>query len=163
MMRNNQPITAVSPELKSGYTIVLISHIWRRGTVVKFKAHFATKEEAKAELAKMLARPGVDADYRVVGPKQLKELVVKDAEKRAERRQAGAKKAAETRKKNGPNNFIRCPTCGCKSKKLFSEMGGLQTRKCTNGHLFEYDKWIADRAFWGPIMGAGVPNPYKTM
>lgn len=161
-MRTNQPITSVTPELKTGYTIVLVSHIWNRGTVIKFKAHFATKPEAILERARMLSRPGIDADYRVVGPKALKELVEKDAAKRAERRQAGAKKASATRKKNGPN-FICCPSCGAKSKKLFSEMGGLQTRQCQNGHRFEYDKWIADRSFWGPALGAGVPNPYKTV
>ena len=38
-----------------------------------------------------------------------------------------------------PRNFILCPTCDSKSKKLFSEMGGLQTRTCKNGHHFEVD------------------------
>jgi len=60
-----------------------------------------------------------------------------------------------------PRKFILCPRCRAKSKLLFSEMGGYQTRECRNGHRFEFDKWIADRAFWGPILGAGVPNPYR--
>lgn len=51
--------------------------------------------------------------------------------------------------------FIRCPRCNAKSKKLYSEMGGLQTRQCHNGHMFEYDKWIADRAFWNPAASMG--------
>lgn len=38
-------------------------------------------------------------------------------------------------------SFILCPTCQAKSKKLFSEMGGLQTRRCRNGHHFEVDTW----------------------
>ena len=42
-------------------------------------------------------------------------------------------------------NFILCPTCKAKSKVLRSEFGGLQTRKCKNGHTFEHDKWMADR------------------
>jgi|1_EtaG_2_1085319.scaffolds.fasta_scaffold00184_63 hypothetical protein len=38
--------------------------------------------------------------------------------------------------------FIMCPECGSKSRKLYSEMGGLQTRQCSNKKcetLFEYD------------------------
>jgi len=54
-----------------------------------------------------------------------------------------------------PRNFVLCPACNSKSKVLYSEMGGLQTRQCRYGHRFEYDKWIADRLFWNP-----VANPY---
>ena len=39
-------------------------------------------------------------------------------------------------------NFILCPTCDSKSKKLRSEMGGLQTRRCQRGHLFEVDTFF---------------------
>lgn len=38
--------------------------------------------------------------------------------------------------------FILCPCCESKSRKLYSEMGGLQTRKCSNKKcevIFEYD------------------------
>lgn len=59
-----------------------------------------------------------------------------------------------TRKK-----FILCPTCDSKSRQLSSEMGGYQTRRCTRGHVFNYDKWIGDRAFWGVVNGR-LPNPY---
>ena len=41
-----------------------------------------------------------------------------------------------------PKNFILCPTCNSKSKKLRSEMGGLQTRKCQRGHFFEVDTFF---------------------
>ena len=44
--------------------------------------------------------------------------------------------------------FIVCPVCESKSKKLYQEMGGLQTRLCHRGHEFEYDKWLADRSIW---------------
>ena len=64
----------------------------------------------------------------------------------------------KTRKKP---HFILCPTCEAKSKKLSTEMGGLQTRKCKNGHLFEVDMFFgfetnkrrvatADRPFFSP-------------
>jgi len=45
-------------------------------------------------------------------------------------------------------NFVKCPKCQAKSKKLFSEFGGLETRVCQRGHRFEYDKWMAARMFW---------------
>ena len=41
-----------------------------------------------------------------------------------------------------PRNFILCPTCQSKSKKLRSEMGGLQTRRCQKGHHFEVDTFF---------------------
>lgn len=39
-------------------------------------------------------------------------------------------------------NFILCPTCNNKSKLIYSEMGGLQTRRCKLGHLFEVDTFF---------------------
>lgn len=47
--------------------------------------------------------------------------------------------ANETKK---ARNFILCPTCKCKSKKLSSEFGGLQTRQCSNRHVFQVDTWM---------------------
>ena len=44
--------------------------------------------------------------------------------------------------------FVLCPRCKSKSRVLFTEFGGLQTRQCGRGHRFEYDKWIADRLVW---------------
>ena len=64
----------------------------------------------------------------------------------------------ESKKPKQPRNFILCPRCQAKSKKLCSEMGGLQTRRCQNGHMFEYDKWIGDRAIWNPFA-----NPYRSI
>lgn len=46
------------------------------------------------------------------------------------------------KKAKAKRNFILCPTCQAKSKKLRSEMGGLQTRRCRNGHLFEVDTFF---------------------
>ena len=59
-----------------------------------------------------------------------------------------------------PRKFICCPSCGAKSKVLRTEFGGYQTRQCRSGHTFGYDKWIADRAFWGATTGR-IPNPYS--
>lgn len=55
--------------------------------------------------------------------------------------------------------FVLCPTCGAKSRKLYSEMGGLQTRECHNGHRFEYDKWMADRIIWAPGAIGSLSRP----
>ncbi len=41
-----------------------------------------------------------------------------------------------------PRTFVTCPHCGSKSKKLCSEFGGLETRKCQKGHVFEKDMWF---------------------
>jgi ribosomal protein L37AE/L43A len=53
-----------------------------------------------------------------------------------------AQSVAPTEIPKKPKNFILCPTCNAKSKKLRSEMGGLQTRKCRNGHYFEVDMFF---------------------
>lgn len=66
----------------------------------------------------------------------------------------------KTKKKPQTRRFVLCPKCKAKSKVLYTEMGGYQTRRCRNGHQFGYDKWIADRAFWGPLLGGGIANPY---
>jgi len=67
----------------------------------------------------------------------------------------------ETKK---PKKFITCPRCQAKSKVLRTEFGGLQTRQCSSGHVFEYDKWLADRAFWGPITASGtLPKLYRNV
>ena len=55
----------------------------------------------------------------------------------------------ETKK---PKKFITCPRCQAKSKVLRTEFGGLQTRECKNGHIFEWDKWMADRRVWVGIV-----------
>jgi hypothetical protein len=44
--------------------------------------------------------------------------------------------------KKSPRSFILCPHCQAKSKKLCSEFGGLQTRQCQKGHVFEVDTFM---------------------
>lgn len=157
---------------KANFTVVLVSHLWNRTTRtndklrITVKAENLTKDAGLAMVRTMQAkiknvRSWSGPDYRVVGPRQLKALQDQVKEQQAKNRKLGQKRAAEERKATGAKKrFILCPRCQSKSKLLFSEMGGLQTRRCTNGHTFEFDKWIADRAFWGPIMGAGIPDPY---
>lgn len=67
-------------------------------------------------------------------------------------------------KKKEPRNFILCPACKSKSKVLYSEFGGLQTRECKRGHIFEYDKWIEGRLVWGALFNPGaLPAVMKGM
>lgn len=99
-------------------------------------------------------------DYRVLTPRQLVNLEKKKQENVKARRKGAGAKAAATRKKRGTKPKFTLCHCGAKSKLLYSEMGGLQTRRCTRGHRFEIDKWIADRAVVGIIFGA---NPLKVM
>ena len=81
------------------------------------------------------------------GVKIMKDLEAAVKLKRAtENRKKGALKAkarAEARKARGlpPKKFITCPTCDAKSKMIRTEMGGVQTRTCQNGHHFEIDTW----------------------
>lgn len=155
-MRTNDVVTKAH---KIGYMVVLVSHSWNGRDTIRFKGYDLTQEGAdhfKELLLSRLADKGSGADYRVLSPRKLGALLKAVQEQQAARRAKGAKKAAATRAKTPKEaRFVCCPTCGAKSKKLFSEMGGLQTRKCQRGHTFEYDKWIADRAFWGPITGSG--------
>lgn len=134
--------------------VVLVTKSWNGKMSVKFKKYAATRIEGEAYKAQLLSKCyGKKPDYRVLGPIQYKKLTAEVASIRAGRKAAGAKKAAATRAKNAskPRNFICCPQCQAKSKKMFSDFGGLQTRQCQNGHTFEFDKWIADRAFWSFI------------
>jgi hypothetical protein len=159
-MRTNDVVTKAH---KIGFMIVLVSHSFNGRDTVRFKGYDLTQEGAehfRELLFSKLPSGGEGADYRVLGPRQLASLLKTIQGQQAARRAKGAKKAAATRAKTPKDQrFVCCPTCGAKSKKLYSEMGGLQTRKCQRGHTFEYDKWIADRAFWGPIVGSGpVPE-----
>lgn len=105
------------------------------------------------------------ADYQILNDKQLEDLHTRLREAKAARKKKGQAKAAETRKKNGTKpHFILCPTCDGKSKLLRTEMGGLQTRECKKGHLFEVDMYFGfesgkrrieqfDRPFFSPTGG----------
>lgn len=151
----------MDPTIK--FLLVLVTHSWNGKLALTSKGRFDTRSDAdarKRELEERCARSGLDTpDYRTVDKDELKLLQQQRAEVRNERRKKGAEKAAKTRAKNKAKGvkpeFVLCPTCQAKSKKLHSEMGGLQTRKCQNGHTFEYDKWIADRAFWNPAAAIG--------
>lgn len=143
----------------TGFTVILVESRWKGVGKLVPRGWAPTRDEANVIAEQW--RQKSDAYYKVCSARQLKEMT-RDREKRkAANRKVAAKKAAATRKTRGPNNFVCCPRCGAKSKKLWSEFGGLQTRQCQNGHMFEYDKWIADRAFWGPILGNG-PIPEKS-
>ncbi len=113
---------------KSGFTVVLVSKNWKGKRTLKHRGFAETREAAEAIRAGLIGRgSGFNniSEYRVCGPRQLKALLAEIHEEQKGRRKEGAKKAAKTRQKAGPNNFIRCPTCQAKSKKLFSEFGGL--------------------------------------
>lgn len=131
----------------SQVTLVLVTHSWNGKTTLKVKGRYTTKIEATKAMKKLqsytFGGSNDAADYRILGPNQLAALVADLDKETAKRRKAAGAKAVETRKKNGTKpSFILCPTCDAKSKKLFSEMGGLQTRQCRNGHNFEVDTFF---------------------
>lgn len=92
--------------------------------------------------------------YKMISEKQYQEIQSKKKQEAIAKRKATlAKKSPEERKKT----FILCPHCRSTSKLLYTEMGGLQTRRCKRGHQFEYDKWIGDRLLSIAVFG----NPVK--
>ena len=101
-------------------------------------------------------KPSTSLRYIVLDEKQYQEYLQNKKKASIEKRKATlAKKTPEQKKKT----YILCPHCHAHSKLLYSAMGGLQTRKCKNGHEFEHDKWIGDRllsiaAFGNPIKAA---------
>lgn len=141
---------------KRGFMVVLVSVSWNGKRSLKSRGVFESRPDAEREKARLLDLCGDGgADYRVCGPRQIAALFREIEAERSARRAKGALRGAKTRAKNGAAAFVRCPQCKAKSKKLRSEMGGLQTRRCQNGHVFEWDKWIADRIFYG---GVGAAN-----
>jgi hypothetical protein len=101
-------------------------------------------------------KPDTILRYIVMNEKQYGEYLAGKKKKSLEKRRATmAKKTPDQKKKT----YILCPRCRAHSKMLYSEMGGLQTRVCKNGHSFEYDKWIGDRVVMAMIFG----NPVKAM
>jgi len=156
--------TTPAPKFK----LVLVTRSWNGKMKVTVKVESDNEvflKEEKARMLKHAEKCGHSPEYRICGPIQYKKLLATVKANVASRRAKGAEKAAKTRAKNiergAKPQFICCPTCGAKSKKLYSEMGGLQTRRCQRGHTFEYDKWIADRAFWSPATAA--PHIYKKL
>jgi hypothetical protein len=149
---------------KAQIVVVLVTRSWNGKRKLTVKGTFLNRPDAEAFERRLYSKCFGDntPDYRVLGPIQFKRLTDEIKKLTAARRATGAKKAAKTRAKNGTKStFITCPHCGAKSKKLYSEMGGLQTRQCQKGHRFEYDKWIADRAVWGLVLTGRVANPYS--
>ena len=126
------------------YALVLVSKSWNGKRKLKVKQFHKTRKEASEALRvlheKQAKFGGFPADYRVLGPVQLKGLQAEIQGEQASRRAKGAVKAAATRKARGSSSFTLCPHCKAKSKKLFSEFGGLETRVCQRGHKFEFDR-----------------------
>ena len=108
----------------------------------KIKSIHASKADANKalnELKAKVAKFGVGADYVIWTEddvkKQWNDCKVVTKQKRV--------KAIEKRKESGKLPvFVLCPRCEAKSRKLYSEMGGLQTRVCRNGHRFAYDTFV---------------------
>ena len=130
--------------------LVLVSKSYGKTsvTIKKTSNSIPLLEGEKARLREHMKKTGrAPRDYRILTSFQLQKLLEKVS---ADRKKKGLAKAAATRARKAalgittPKSFICCPSCGAKSKKLFSEFGGLQTRKCQNGHTFEYDKWLTD-------------------
>jgi glutaredoxin len=147
------------------FSVILVSKDWKGKTTLTNKGRFPTKQLADARKASLLAhakRCKLDRPtYNVVDVDGHYRLQKKVDAQSAVNRKAGAAQAAATRRENGTKpSFVLCPHCKSKSKKLFSEMGGLQTRQCRRGHQFTYDKWIADRAATAFIFTGRLPNPY---
>jgi hypothetical protein len=127
------------------FTIVLVSTTWKGKRTLKTRGT-ATTRKAAEQIQRQLSEKS-DALYKVLGPVQLRKLQAEIAAETAARRKAGARKAAAKRAASG-TNFILCPNCKAKSKRLYSEMGGLQTRRCQNGHIFTFDSMVANPASW---------------
>jgi len=138
----------------------------------QIKASYPTMAAAKQGRKDFIAKAAkyrFDVDYDILTTKQVQaqwaECAAKSKEKAAKKRAATlASKTPEQRKKT----YILCPHCHAHSKLLYSEMGGYQTRKCKNGHTFNYDKWIGDRLpmvmiFGNPVAGAqfALNNPVE--
>lgn len=143
------------------YSVVLRQESWNGKLGCKVRSVHPTRSEAdkalKARVAK-LSGAAAEADYTVMSDRQLAAFRSTVASNVAQRRAAGAVKAAAKRAARAAAGeaprFVLCNRCGARSKKLCSEFGGLETRRCQAGHEFTYDRWIADRAFWNPIGAA---------
>lgn len=153
--------------------LVLVTHHDNGKLSLKHKKRATTREAAQAEKARLEAHAKASGlgkpDYRVLdqaGMGRLYREIDANVEKRiaAGRVRAKAKReknAAAGKKPEAPKH-VACPKCKLKtSKVLYSEFGGLQTRKCKNGHTFRYDKWIADRPLLGLFQGV-IASPYRT-
>jgi len=126
------------------YHVGYIPDIRRKGGAkFKIKATFSTKEAAKTGRTQLIAKAAkynIEVWYDILSNKEVNAQWDSCKIKAKEERIKSLKKTNEKRITNGiPKSFILCPRCDAKSKKLYSEMGGLQTRRCKNGHTFGYD------------------------
>ena len=107
----------------------------------KVKSSHPTKPEARVAMKALYAKIEkfggmIGTDYEIKSDAEVKAQWAECDEKTKQKRAV----AVEKRKASGKTpTFILCPRCQAKSKKLHSEMGGLQTRVCQNGHEFAYD------------------------
>ena len=136
---------------------------------VLIKSRHATRKEAEeARDTRMSKLFGMAAEtyFHVFGPRQLKKKIEEQKAATQARKKKGQDKAAKTREKNKAKGkkpkFILCPTCNAKSKKLYSEMGGMQTRQCKNGHQFEVDTFFGFETSKRPIVSA-MRTPFDSI
>jgi hypothetical protein len=136
---------------KNAVRLVLVSTLWNRSarTYVKkltVKGVFGSKADAELEKDRLKKIGG--GWYKVCGPRTFARMTNELKDEQQKRRSNGAKKAAKTKKEKserGALTYILCPGCKAKSKLLYSEMGGLQQRRCHNGHRFEVDTYYGFR------------------
>lgn len=106
----------------------------------KVKSSHPSKDAAQEAIEAIRRRsPGgeLQAYYEILTTDEVKARN-EDAKRASALARAGtAAKNAAAGKAKKPST--PCPVCQATSRKLFSEMGGLQTRKCRNGHTFAYD------------------------
>jgi hypothetical protein len=167
------------------YYIGYYQDSWREQKVQKFivKSIASSKEQAlqiNKQLSKRLNMFEWNQDKKYSSAQKYSELRYKILTEQEylkhqeSRKQASIEKRKYTISKKTPEQkkrtFILCPHCRATSKLLYSEMGGLQTRVCKNGHRFEYDKWIGDRLgsimlFSSPVKAAEFisKNPIKVV
>jgi hypothetical protein len=87
-------------------------------------------------------KPRILLRYKILTEKEYNDYLIQRKQTSITKRKTTlAQKTPEQRQKT----YILCPKCKAHSKLLYSEFGGYQTRKCKNGHTFNYDKWIGDR------------------
>ena len=114
---------------------------------VKVYGYSKQKSVCEREMKKRIERTPehVCPRFLIVDEAHLNKIKAEEAAERKAKatagRKRGAQKAKETIARRG-KHFILCPTCQSKSKLLFSEMGGLQTRRCKKGHNFEVDTFF---------------------
>lgn len=152
--------------------LVLVTHHDNGKLSLKHKRQGVTSEVAQAEKKRLEAHAKAchldKPDYRILDQKGMGRLyreIDANVEKRVAAGRVRAKAQREKNKMAGKKpqapKHVPCPRCSSKtSKVLHSEFGGLQTRKCKNGHQFSYDKWIADRPLLGLFQGV-IASPYR--